>query len=204
MNEYMSEQFRQDVEAYRKIDWEALLKKGELGDNHLGALKPEFDFIREVWDSILNHPQLEQIYKHFQGVLDNGLNVWMQLANSVKQHTDYARNQEIISNVYGYRYNDISQNLQPVLTSLNLEEKYGSDRKGMGQNVKQARKSAREIEAILAKFVGWKALHLSRALAAQLNVLAMNSKTRLKTCVLVIRRWHYVSGIDSCVYCLVF
>lgn len=46
MSNYMNEEFKQNVEQYRKINWATLLKKEEFKQNHLDVLKSEFDFIK--------------------------------------------------------------------------------------------------------------------------------------------------------------
>lgn len=64
---------------YKNINWNALLRK-DLGEYNLEEVKPVFERIKNIFDSLINNPALENASQGFVNQIDSELKKFLQLS----------------------------------------------------------------------------------------------------------------------------
>lgn len=102
-----------DIEEYKKIDWNKLLRK-DLGEHSLEVAKQNFDRIKSIFDEILSYPNLDQLSDQFKNQLQSQLNSFAQFANQIiNNFQNTGEKQAWITNIKNKEF-EVYQNLSPI------------------------------------------------------------------------------------------
>jgi hypothetical protein len=152
------------LEKYGNLNWNKLLRK-DLGEYNLDEAKPIFDRIKDVFDSLLKNPALENISQNFTNQISSELTKFLQLSENVvnsfqntnerPQWIEKIRNQEhsiIVS--LGHYFNYLT-NIDPskneelkryIVEAGNKVKELGDKLKTVDELVEGARKTAQKAE----------------------------------------------------------
>ncbi len=102
-----------DIEKYKKIDWNKLLRK-DLGEYSLEVAKLNLHRIKSIFDEILNYPNLDQLSNSFKNQIQSQLNSFVQFADQiVNSFQNTGERQNWINNIKNKEF-EVYQNLSNV------------------------------------------------------------------------------------------
>ena len=133
----MDENLRQNIDKYKDLEWNLLLRK-DLGSHSLEEAKPIFDRIKEVFDTVINHPELKQFPPQFQASLGSHLDSFLKFAEQIiNSYQNTAEKQSWFDKIRNKEF-EIKQSIGPFYTDLVLRDP------GRGAELKQKTEEAQE------------------------------------------------------------
>ncbi len=116
----MDQQLRDSIEQYRSLDWTSLLRK-DLGSYSLEESKPSFEGIREVFDTIFNHADLENFPPQFLNSIRTHLQQFLQLKNQILGFQNINERQQWLDTIRNKEF-ELHQSMGPFYTFLVLKD----------------------------------------------------------------------------------
>ncbi len=97
------------LEQYKELNWNKLLRK-DLGEYNLEEAKPIFDRIKNIFDSLLNNPALEDTSQNYINQIESELTKFLRLCNKIVQSFQNTHEKpQWIEQIRNQEYSIISQ-----------------------------------------------------------------------------------------------
>ena len=153
----MNEKLKNSIEAYKKIDWDELLRK-DLGDFHLEPAKKALDAIKKLFDKILDSQNLDELPNNYQEIINLQLGDCLGLCRDILSFGDTAETDNWIQTIkhklvnYIVKLSDINNYIQVVNPAK--DENIENDLKEIQQTRKKLKEELEKTSKLLDSVQG--------------------------------------------------
>ncbi len=196
------------IDEYKKTKWEKLLRP-DLGEYHLGELKPHLDVIKNAIDDVIKNK--DEIPNELIHQLEQILNDFNNHKQIIEDHRDTSQNENIISQIIQFK-NILFEMYRHIFLALEFQKKYSSDKKSeisdrdiqqSKEVVQQYKKATKEIEEEVEKLKKAQSELSERTVRAEAKRYGEFFKNEAKCNKILSRRFGIALVIFSIVVCLI-
>lgn len=117
----MTPTLKEKIDQYNDLDWNQILRK-DLGTYSLEEAKPIFDRIKLVFDTIINHPELEEFPTQFQTSVEQHLTSFIGFTTQIVNNFQNTAERDSWLNKIKNQEFEIKQSIGPFYTDLVLRD----------------------------------------------------------------------------------
>jgi len=143
----MDQTLRDFIQQYKDLDWSALLRK-DLGSYSLEESKTSLDGVKEVFDTIINHPEIERFPSQFLHSIQTHLQQFLHFKNQILNFQNVNERQQWLDAIRNKEF-ELQQSMGPFYTALILKDP--ARNKELKKQIFDAQEKLKEFDSQIAK-----------------------------------------------------